>query len=147
MKTILSVLTLASLALEAPAIGANLEFQEKCSNRSRDVLVQLRQDGEAKYSRQNHYSEQLQKCFIWVGRYSSDNNKIFWAESLLDAFEGKSYGEFMFRNDLTKKSKQAPTPEICYVDLPEGTERCENSDVNKSYFGFVRLISVYLEMP
>jgi hypothetical protein len=87
------------------AVAANLDLQEKCANRARSFLIELREDGKATYSGRNHYSEQLQKCFIWVGRYTSTASKIDWRESLLDAFEGESYGEFMFINDLTKNTK------------------------------------------
>jgi hypothetical protein len=132
---------LATVIFGYPVIAASLDFQEKCANRARHVLVQLREDGEATYSNRNHYSDQMQKCFIWVGSYSATDKIINWRESILDAFEGTSYGEFRFFNDLTKKSKQAPLPIMCYVDLPEGTERCN------SYHDFVRLIGVYLEMP
>jgi hypothetical protein len=124
-----------------PGIAASLDLQEKCANQARKVLVQLRQDGRAQNSPQNHYSEQLNKCFIWTRQYSATDKFISWEEDLIDAFEGTPYALFLFHNDLTKKLPKPPAPVGCYADLPQGTEYCKDFD------GFVKLIGVYLNMP
>src|SRR5690349_7856866 len=72
-RSFLRLFALVPLVIEAPVMAASLDLQEKCANQARKVLLQLRQDGEATYSRQNHYSEEIQKCFVWVGKRSSDN--------------------------------------------------------------------------
>jgi hypothetical protein len=134
---ILSTLVLARLTLGGPAIAANPDLQEKCANRARIVLNELREDGTATYSRMNHYSEQLQRCFIWVGTYTSNK----WEESLLDAFQGDYYGAYLLFFNRSKKSKQPSPPEMCYANLPDGDKYC------KTYDEFIKLISVYLNMP
>jgi hypothetical protein len=126
-----------STYLGGPAIAADLDLQEKCANRARIVLNELREDGTATYSRMNHYSEQLQRCFIWVGTYTSNK----WEESLLDAFQGDYYGAYLLFFNRSKKSKQPSPPEMCYANLPDGDKYC------KTYDEFIKLISVYLNMP
>ena len=141
-RAVALLIMLLAVTPAVPALAASLDVQERCATRARTLLLELRQDEKAKYSRRNHYSEQLQRCFVWVGMYSNGKKTVDWRESLLDGYEGTSYGEFMlFANDLQKHNKSATAPIMCYVDLPQGTEQCT------SFIEFTKLVGVYLEMP
>jgi type II secretory pathway pseudopilin PulG len=116
---------------EARATSARLDLQEKCSKQARE---DYREDGwnkEPMASFTNHYNEKMNKCFVLIQNTDPakpDDGTLFVTKTLFDAFEGTSYGEYMWRSDKSKKYWEV-APLHCMVTLLSGAEKaCHSSD-------------------
>src|SRR5712691_9516318 len=64
---------------------------------------------------ENHYNPRLNKCFVQVTHTDASNPKMIWTHrTVLDAFEGKVYGEYHWHTDPVKKYWEVP-PFQCKV--------------------------------
>lgn len=101
-----------------------LELQEKCGSQAR---AEFDSAGFEKYdfvTLTNHYNQKLDKCFTQLNsmdaRVAGDlsaSNSVF----VIDAFDGKSYGEFSAQRGKTAPSK-------CKVLLLSGQETTCHSE-------------------
>ncbi len=120
---------------------ASLDLQEKCAKQAQQAFKRDGFEKEQLASFSNHYSEKLNKCFV---RYdttdaSSTPGIMFVNKVVSDAFEGKVYGEYMWRSDKVKKYWEVP-PVQCTVTLPSGEEKtCHSPDE------FDTLVKQYME--
>jgi hypothetical protein len=89
---------------------------------------------------ENHYNSKLNKCFIMVQNTDATYSPTIWThKSLLDAYEGKAYGEYSWHTVKNKKYWEVP-PFMCKVVLPTGEDHFCKSDEE-----FEELIKVYMQ--
>ena len=87
----------------------------------------------------NHYQHTTNKCFIQIENTEVTNNTPATSIVVSDAFEGKTYGEFMWINSQRKKYWEVK-PFMCKVTLPSGEEKyCYSREE------FEELVKVFME--
>jgi hypothetical protein len=127
--------------LEALGKSKTLDLQEQCAKQAEEVFKFGKWDKESLADYTNHYNATLNKCFIEIQSMDAKTAPpdIFTNKTVSDAFEGKGYGEYMWKSDRVKKYWEVP-PLQCRVTLPSGEERfCHSSDE------FDQLIKQYME--
>jgi hypothetical protein len=119
----------------------SLDLQEQCAKQSREVFKSGKWDKDPLADYTNHYNAKLNKCFIEIQSTDAKTAPpaIFTNKTVSDAFEGKGYGEYMWKSDRVKKYGEVP-PLQCKVTLLSGEEKfCHSSDE------FDQLIKQYME--
>ena len=107
--------------LEASTKAVKLDGQDRCAQQA------LRYYQASEIGRRNaggytnHYSVELSKCFIEMGETSAKQGVISVSRTLVDAFEGKSYGEYYWTNPEKKKYWEVK-PYVCMVTDLDGKE-------------------------
>ena len=113
---------------------ASLELQEKCAAQARKEYNasgwnDTKEHPLAGFT--NHYNVKLGKCFMVIEDTTDAKPRdgtVFTNKLVSDAFEGKSYAEYVWRSDKVKKYWEVK-PFVCKVTLPSGEEQnCESSD-------------------
>lgn len=131
------------LNVNAPekATTAGLELQAKCSEQARKAFADLGYPKNQMASYENHYSPQMNKCFIHAQNTDTkiDPETIWTYRSVFDAFEGKDYGTYAWHTEKDKKYWEVP-PFQCEVTLPSGEKKLCHSDVE-----FTELVKIYME--
>lgn len=127
--------------VQAMPKNASIELQEKCARQAREEFITegLQKEELADFS--NHYNVALNKCFVLVENTDAKTapGTIWINKTLVDAFEGKVYGNYMWRSDKVKKYWQVP-PVQCKVTTLSGEEKnCTSSDE------FDALVKQYME--
>jgi hypothetical protein len=113
-------------------------FEERCAKQAGEDFKQWGWDkkGPTVVSG-NHYNQKLNRCFMLI----EDNNiaGLVQTKTLVDVFEGKTLGFYMWRGQKDKKYWEVP-PSWCEVTLPSGEKK-----VCKSGEEFDELVKVYME--
>jgi hypothetical protein len=126
---------IAALTATPKAEAYPLEFQERCAEQARKSFKELGYKTTDMASYESHYNARIKKCFIQVA-YSDANAQ---SRNVSDAYEGKSYAEYMFISDKVKKYWEVK-PFICRATLLTGeSQQCQSTDE------FDELIKVYME--
>lgn len=121
--------------LDAKPKLATIDIQEQCARQAREQYRQAGWEKQALANFQNHYSATLSKCFMLI----ESTNAVFTSKVLMDAFEGRILGNYLWQVDKGKKFWEVP-PIQCDVLLPSGeTALC------KSSMEFEELAKAYLE--
>ena len=116
---------------------ANLDLQAKCSEQAHQAFAQMgyRERGITNY--ENHYNPKLNRCFIYVRGMDlrSSPGTVLSFGYVLDAFEGKRYGEY-----IQPSGKVEEPPWACSVTLVSGeTKTC------RTLREFSQLVRAYIE--
>lgn len=106
--------------LEAVTKQTSLDLQERCAKQARAEFKAGDNEKEP-MSFTNHYSAKLDKCFIEVTSSADSGNVPNTHRIVSDAFEGKVYAEYHWRNDTGKKYWEVE-PFMCRVVLQTGEE-------------------------
>jgi hypothetical protein len=138
-QTRLSALESQLSAENERAKSATLDLQSKCSEQARKAFAEIGYKSSDGAAYQNHYSARLNKCFIETDKTAAHEKTIWRWRNLFDAFEGKQYGTFAWRNQGEKKYWEV-APYICNAIAPNGeTKQCASEDE------FSSLIRTYME--
>jgi hypothetical protein len=123
--------------------SVSLELQEKCARQAREEFKHEGLEGKQMADFSNHYNPKLGKCFAEV-EYTDVKTPggIFVSRTVVDAFEGKVYGSYMWNNNTKKKYWEVP-PLKCSVTMLSGEERQCHSDDGPE--GFNALVKQYME--
>jgi hypothetical protein len=117
-----------------------LELQEKCAAQAKRKVDELGFNNKALAGFENHYNDQMSKCFVEIDDIDSTNAPTIWThKSLIDAYGGKSYGEYHWHTEKDKKYWEV-LPFSCKVLSSSGEDQiCKSNDEYEA------LIKVYLE--
>lgn len=127
--------------LEALTKSKTLDLQEQCAKQAREEFKFMKWDKEPLASYTNHYNAKLNKCFVEIQSTDAKTAPpdIITNKTVSDAFEGKGYGEYIWKSDRVKKYWEVP-PLQCKVTLPSGEDKfCHSSDE------FDQLLKQYME--
>jgi hypothetical protein len=131
-----------STKIDARAKTATLELQEKCSKQAREAYAENGWKKEELASYTNHFNEKMNKCFALIEDATQPkpaDGTIITNKILIDAFEGKTYGEYTWRSDKVKKYWEV-APFYCKGTLTSGEEKvCHSSDE------FDEIVKLYME--
>jgi hypothetical protein len=127
-------------AVHEKAKTGNLDLQQKCAAQAHAQYVQSGWGKDPSAGFVNHYNEKMNSCFMVI---SSTDTKIspgnvFMNFTLVDAFEGKVFGNYIWRSDPVKKYWEVK-PFMCDITLPSGEKKVCHSDAE-----FKELIKVYM---
>ncbi len=116
--------------LESTSKSANLDIQERCAKQAREEFTDegYKIGGAAVYS--SHYNLKLNHCFVQIQNTepSKRPGEVMTSILLIDAFEGKVYGNYLWTSRKDKKFWEVP-PIDCKVTPPSGEEiACHSSD-------------------
>jgi hypothetical protein len=102
--------------------STTLEQQDKCSQQSTTVFNAWGSQKEDHPGSVNHYNDRLNKCFIVMQTLDtrSTPGSVFISKTLLDAFEGKTYGEFFLQRQARTGNQEWLQ---CYVTQTSGEEQ------------------------
>jgi len=128
-------------AAKAKSQSNSLDYQEKCAEQARKTFDDLGYKTQKMAGYENHYSAKFGKCFILIEDTDTTYAPTIWTHrSLLDAYEGKVYGEYSWHTDKKKKYWEVP-PFMCKVVLPSTREDhfCKSDDE------FQQLTRTYME--
>jgi hypothetical protein len=121
---------------------ASLDLQEKCARQARQQFTLSGWDKNPMAGFGNHYNSEIGRCFVQIEDTEEDKTNpgtFITSKNLSDAFEGKTYAEYIWHSDKAKKYWEVP-PLMCRVTLPSGEERyCHSSDE------FDELVKVYMQ--
>lgn len=127
--------------VQAMPKNASLELQARCAKQARAEFTAEGFEKKEFADFTNHYNVALNKCFVLVENTDAKTTPgTIWADKTLpDAFEGKIYGEYMWRSDKSQKYWEVP-PVKCEVTTLSGEEKnCTSSDE------FDALVKQYME--
>ena len=128
--------------LDAALKTANLDMQAKCAQEARLVYNESglkREEKDAWSDYTNHYNRRLNKCFVMFDTSQWHGSGFTVYKSVLDAFEGRGYGEYFWSNPRDKPAWEVK-PTVCRVTLLSGEHKdCESVEE------FEQLIKVYME--
>jgi hypothetical protein len=115
----------------------SLELQEKCAVQSRTEFKTEGWDKEQGTSYLNHYDPTLKKCFLEIeqtsvekfARTAKGHPVPFTSLMVSDAFEGRSYASYSWRNPEGKKYWDV-APAVCTVTFPASGEQqtCQSKE-------------------
>ncbi|MFH1534141.1 MAG: hypothetical protein ABID64_04385 [Nitrospirota bacterium] len=99
--------------------SSNLESQEKCSKSAKGFFSNYMENYGMEYtgnsySFTNHYSQNLNKCFILI---TNDNEPYEFHEILYDVYENKEYGGIHTADQISG---------ICGLGLGDSYKACEH---------------------
>lgn len=128
------------------SIGASLDLQEKCAKQAHEEFRRLgwkeqqaTDIGVSQADYTNHYNGHLNRCLVVIEITSTTGNTIWTTKTLSDAFEGKTYGDYLWHTDQVKKYWEVP-PVTCSVTLPSGEEKACHSEAE-----FSDLVKIYMQ--
>jgi hypothetical protein len=107
---------------------ADLNLQQKCAEQARKEFTAWGWAKNPMASFENHYNSHLNKCFMLISDMSTVGDTTFTNKNLSDAFEGRSYAEYMWHTVKDKKYWEV-SPSLCKVTLPSGEDTFCQSDV------------------
>jgi hypothetical protein len=114
--------------LDAALKTANLELQQKCAQQSSVEFKGQGWERDPMTNITNHYNAKVNKCFIKVTSINSHEQPhvLTVTKTVMDAFEGKVYGEYMWINNRGKQDSLVE-PAECRVTSLSGEETVCNS--------------------
>jgi hypothetical protein len=114
--------------------GAALEVQARCAKQA-EVVYEGYQFSTERSVYVNHYNPKLDRCFVEVTDTEDKDGNLTVFKELVDAFEGKDYGDYFWAN-----TKRQAEPSMCKVTTPDGQEvYCHSEDE------FESLVKKYME--
>jgi len=120
--------------LSAKAKTSSLDLQEKCAKQAAWVFKDSGSSQDSMATYQNHYNENLNKCFVMMADTKHVAGNLSHFRQLMDAFEGKDLGYFL------KNVTDPSGPLDCRVTLPSGKEEhCSTQEE------FEQLAKVYMQ--
>ena len=77
----------------------------------------------------SHYNAKLGRCFIQISETDVTKTSVSISKPVFDAFEGKTYGDYLWFNYLPdKKSAFEIAPQVCKITLLSGEEKACQSE-------------------
>lgn len=122
-----------SLTLKSDSIA--LDVQEKCTKQAESVYKDYSTGSPGIWSYVDHYNINLKKCFVLLNEISSTGSVGSESDTLLDAFELKTFAYF----DEVTNAPEPPKIAYCYVYSNSGQKIECRSDVE-----FFSLIPQYV---
>lgn len=114
-----------AVQLQAASKVTALDLQGKCAKQARSTFKSNGWETHPMASFANHYDSKLNKCFIVIEdttEGTSDPGGMMVTEILLDAFEGTTYGQYIFHTGKGEKYWEAK-PLLCEVTLPSDKKK------------------------
>ena len=90
--------------------ASDFDLQAKCSSQAQKVFQEGGYDMNIMDSYTNHWNKNLNKCFVLIMSGSTTDGVLSSSKILLDALEGKAYGDLIVKRD---KKIWEQTPLIC----------------------------------
>ena len=112
--------------------NASLAVQGQCAEQAERMFKNLGWNKKDYASFENHYNVKLNKCFIRIDN-TEVNNGMTTSKTLMDAFEGKVFGEYVWINSKKEKYWDVK-PMICKVTILSGEEKICTSDTEFNDF-------------
>jgi hypothetical protein len=110
--------------------AAALDVQAKCAKQAEVVYKSNDYPKTELSSYTNHYNAKLNKCFVEITDMPEANGTLETFITLMDAFEGKDYGDYFGKNRTAQ----------CKVVTPNGQDKnCDSRDE------FDLLVKPYME--
>jgi hypothetical protein len=120
---------------------ANFDLQERCAKQATEEYKRQGYTTHQMADFTNHYDNRLNKCFMQIQDTDTHTipGTIITSKQLADAFEGKVFGNYIWRTQKGKKFWEVP-PLECDVILPSGEKTvCHSSEE------FDALVKQYME--
>ncbi len=116
-----------------------MEDQGRCAAQAKKTFEESGYKPKDMAGYENHYNARLDKCFLLIRSTDTSYTPTIWTHvQLMDAFEGKSFGEYDWHTMKDKKFWEVP-PAQCRVVIESGEETfCKSEDE------FKNLISDYM---
>lgn len=127
--------------VEAKPKNGSLELQGKCAEQSQRFFKESGYTLKDMAQYEDHYNVRLNKCFVVLDNtdFKTVPGTSFISRNLFDAFEGKSFGEYIWKSDKVKKYWEVK-PMMCSVTAERGEKiSCDSEDK------YNELIKVYME--
>ncbi|HVO11065.1 MAG TPA: hypothetical protein VMX54_10040 [Vicinamibacteria bacterium] len=125
--------------LEEGRNKTSLELQAKCAEQARKTFQQEGYDKRQMADYTNHYSSPISRCFVEIRNTRVYGDTTWTYRYVVDAFEGKEYGTYMWHTEKGKKYWEVP-PFQCEATLPSGEKKQCHSDDE-----FTELVKPYME--
>ncbi|MGK5077377.1 hypothetical protein [Janthinobacterium sp. HLX7-2] len=108
--------------------AASLSLQGKCAEQARKMFVSLgyREGGMAAY--ENHYQTKLNKCMVLLENQTVSQKTVYTFKYVMDAFENKNFGEYIWHTDEVKKYWEVPPMKCNVVALSGEKQICQSED-------------------
>ncbi len=120
--------------------SGDLSLQERCARQAKTAFTDMGYGKDGLSSYVNHYSPKLGKCFMSIDDTSSQNGATLQSKTLMDAFEGRVYGTFLWRNSQNSgKNFWEVAPFQCQVQINGKETACQSA------IEFENLATSYLE--
>ena len=133
-----SVSNIASL--KERIASSTLEHQQRCSDQAHKTFKEMGfTDGSPLAAYQNHFNTKMDRCFIDVTNTAVAGPVVVTVRNLFDAFEGREYGTYLWRNPGNKKYWEVE-PSKCQVIQPSGEVTQCRSDEE-----FTSLSKIYMD--
>jgi hypothetical protein len=115
--------------LDAMPKNATLDFQEKCAKQARAAFTQDGWDKKPMATFADHYNVTLNKCFVEIedADMKSAPGRIWRTKLLMDAFEGKVYGNYLWSSEKGKRYWEV-APVECTVSMNSGEDKSCSSE-------------------
>lgn len=128
-------------AAYAPASekSATLDLQAKCAEQAKKAFERTGLGEKDLAGYQNHYSNKFNRCFVEIESTAPLGANFVTTKTLLDAFEEKVYGLYMWKSDNVKKYWEV-SPMACHVISVAGEKVLCHSDDE-----FEQLAKAYLD--
>jgi hypothetical protein len=135
-------MTQLTAQLQTASKATALDLQEKCARQAHEIFKSSGWERQPLAGFGNHYNAAMNKCFMVIENTSQDTSNpgvITTNKILLDAFEGSTYGEYMWSSEKDKKYWEVK-PFLCDVQLASGEKKaCQSQDefdeMLKNYMG------------
>jgi hypothetical protein len=125
--------------LKADFAVAGIELQEKCARQAREEFKSEGFESEKGAEFSSHFNRRMGKCFVLIQNSTITRNIPATSKTLLDAYEGRVYAEYVWSNSQGKKYWEV-APMICDVVAPSGEKQVCHSDDE-----FEESIKIYME--
>ena len=103
--------------LDVALKSANLDLQAKCAEQAAKTWKSGGWDKLKNATYSNHYNSSMNKCFMRIENSIPDRSgAVFASDRIVDAYEGKVYGELTWRLD------EAGNAMRCKAILPSGEQ-------------------------
>lgn len=122
-------------------VAATLAQQKMCDEQAGKQFSEDRPKSKSYISGYtSHYDPAVNVCYIRLS--STGGNPPAVVDTVLDAFGGRTYAQYMWINSQNKKYSEV-SPFMCEIDIPgKPKEACKSSDefdeLTEKYFGVTR---------
>ena len=103
--------------LDLAAKSVNLDLQQKCAEQAAKAWKSGEWGKLKNATYANHYNSSMNKCFMRIDNSVPDSSgAVFTSDRIVDAYEGKVYGELTWRLDDAGNAMR------CRATLPTGEQ-------------------------
>ena len=115
-------------AVDEQAKATSLAMQGKCAEQAQKVFISLgyREGGMAAY--ENHFNTKLNKCMVLLENQQVSQKTVYTFKFVMDAFENKNFGEYIWHTDEVKKYWEVPPMKCNVVALSGEMQTCQSED-------------------